>query len=225
MLWRGRGGEGERGRSRFFTLSPPHPLAPSLLFALLAMAAAPSPEAVKVVEVSPELRVSIAEGEEVFLSARPLPNESVEAFIQRLTQDPKAKKDILAQNQELQLRRHEICGARPLPSARTTIGRSRSKLFSRKTGRIRADGLMSSRLRPATPRALAHRGMVHGEGTKPRKFGRRAASRRSRRKSDRWCVFRSASPLPAFRLEATAEKEPRLWEFGKDEKGRFAIIV
>src|SRR5712691_4109468 len=105
---RGRVGEWESGRSRFFSLSPPHPLTPSLLFALLAMAAAPSPEAVKVVDVSPELRVSIAEGEEVFLSARPLPNESVDAFVQRLTQDPKAKKDILAQNRGLQLRRREI---------------------------------------------------------------------------------------------------------------------
>src|SRR5260370_38531395 len=99
-----RGGVGEGGRGRrcllSFSLSPPHPLTPSLLFAFLAMGAAPSPEAVKVVDISPELRVSIAEGEEVFLSARPLPNESVDAFVPRPTRDPKGKKDILAPNQE-----------------------------------------------------------------------------------------------------------------------------
>jgi N-acetylmuramoyl-L-alanine amidase len=55
----------------------------------------------KTVVVSPEIRVTIAEGDEITLSARPLPGEGLDAFVKRLTDDPATKKEILASNQGL----------------------------------------------------------------------------------------------------------------------------
>jgi len=56
------------------------------------------PEIRKTIVISPELKVSIADGDEVLLSARPLPGEGVDAFVQRLTESPQAKKEIFAQS-------------------------------------------------------------------------------------------------------------------------------
>jgi N-acetylmuramoyl-L-alanine amidase len=42
------------------------------------------------------------------LSARPLPAESVDAFVKRLTDDPRTKKDILAQNAGVRLFRRDV---------------------------------------------------------------------------------------------------------------------
>ncbi len=60
------------------------------------------------VRVSDELSVSISSGDEIALSARPLPAETVDAFIKRLTDDPRAKKEILAQNAGVSLFRREV---------------------------------------------------------------------------------------------------------------------
>lgn len=62
-----------------------------------AVAAAAEPVFVKTVVVSPELKVAIAPGDEVFLSARPLPGEGVDKFLHRLTESPKTKSEIFAQ--------------------------------------------------------------------------------------------------------------------------------
>lgn len=55
----------------------------------------------KTVVVSPEIRVTIADGDEITLSARPLPGEGLDAFVKRLTDDPATKKEILASNKNL----------------------------------------------------------------------------------------------------------------------------
>jgi N-acetylmuramoyl-L-alanine amidase len=225
MLRRGRVGEGEKGRrcSSFLSLSPPHPLAPSLLFALIAMGAAPAPEAVKVVEVSPELRVSIAEGEEVFLSARPLPNESVDAFIQRLAQDPKAKKDILAQNQELQLRRHEIFVRVPY---RLLSDNYRKIAIEALFPEDRADpgGWTHVVTAPAGhPESLWRIAeWFTGEGANYKEIRSQGGIASLATEVGQMVRIPVRLLLPAFRLEATAEKELPSLEFGKDEKGRFA---
>jgi N-acetylmuramoyl-L-alanine amidase len=62
----------------------------------------------KVVVVSPELRVSIGEGDEIVLSARPLPGEGLDAFIKRFTEDPRTKKEILSQNEGVKLLRKDV---------------------------------------------------------------------------------------------------------------------
>lgn len=61
----------------------------------------------KTVEVSPEIHVSIAGADEITLSARPLPGEGLDAFVRRLTDDPGAKKEILAGNHDLRRLRHD----------------------------------------------------------------------------------------------------------------------
>ncbi|MEP7132023.1 MAG: N-acetylmuramoyl-L-alanine amidase [Acidobacteriota bacterium] len=44
----------------------------------------------------------------MFLSARPLPLENLDAFIKRFTDDPRTKKEILTQNSDLKLFRREV---------------------------------------------------------------------------------------------------------------------
>jgi N-acetylmuramoyl-L-alanine amidase len=55
----------------------------------------------KTVVVSPEIRVTIGEGDEIALSARPLPGEGLDALVMRLTDDPATKKEILASNRSI----------------------------------------------------------------------------------------------------------------------------
>jgi N-acetylmuramoyl-L-alanine amidase len=72
-----------------------------LAAAALAATASAATAREKTVVVSPEIRVTIAEGDEITLSARPLPGEGLDAFVKRLTDDPATKKEILASNQGL----------------------------------------------------------------------------------------------------------------------------
>jgi N-acetylmuramoyl-L-alanine amidase len=69
--------------------------------ALSVAAAAAASAKEKTVVVSPEIRVTIAGGDEITLSARPLPGEGLDAFVKRLTDDPATKKEILASNRNL----------------------------------------------------------------------------------------------------------------------------
>ncbi|HET7452016.1 MAG TPA: hypothetical protein VFL12_04705, partial [Thermoanaerobaculia bacterium] len=72
----------------------------ALVALLLASAAgaAEEPEFVRTAVVSPELKVSIARGDLVFLFAKPLPGEGVAAFARRFSDDPKTQEKILALN-------------------------------------------------------------------------------------------------------------------------------
>ena len=70
---------------------------------LTAVAASRGEPPVKTVTVSRELNVSIDAGEQVILAARPLPGESVDAFVKRFTDDPKTEKAILEQNEGVKL--------------------------------------------------------------------------------------------------------------------------
>ncbi len=71
---------------------------------IAAVAAAGAAPREKTVIVSPEIRVTIATGDEITLVARPLPGEDLDRFIRRLTDDPATKKEILASNQGLRKR-------------------------------------------------------------------------------------------------------------------------
>jgi len=66
--------------------------------AMLAAAALSAAPREKSVEVSPEIRVTLQPGDEIVLLARPLPRETLDAFVKRLTDDPKTKKQIRALN-------------------------------------------------------------------------------------------------------------------------------
>ena len=73
-------------------------MAAGLLLAAAALAARPRE---KTVIVSPEIRVSIGAGNQIILFARPLPGEGLDALVKRITDDPAAKKEILASNRGL----------------------------------------------------------------------------------------------------------------------------
>jgi hypothetical protein len=60
------------------------------------------------VRVSQEVSVTIEPGDEVVLSARPLPAESVDAFVKRLTDDPRTKKEIMGQGAGTRLFRRDV---------------------------------------------------------------------------------------------------------------------
>jgi hypothetical protein len=62
---------------------------------------APGRRGARTVVVSPEVRVSITPEARIWLSARALPGEGLDAFVQRLTQDPKSKREILSSNDNL----------------------------------------------------------------------------------------------------------------------------
>jgi len=76
-----------------------------VLFSITAtLAAAPAKEVI----ISAELHVSIEDDEEVFLAARPLPGEALDAFVRRFTDDPATKKEILAGNAGMNLLRKDM---------------------------------------------------------------------------------------------------------------------
>ncbi|MGH9318246.1 MAG: N-acetylmuramoyl-L-alanine amidase family protein [Thermoanaerobaculia bacterium] len=82
---------------------------PLLFLTAASLLAAVSPKkAAKVISISPELNVSVTQGEEVFLSARPLPDEGLDAFVRRFTDDPKTKKEVLSQNGGMKLLRKDV---------------------------------------------------------------------------------------------------------------------
>ncbi len=186
------------------------------------MAAASEP--IKVVTVSPELRVSIQDGEEVTLEARPLPKEGVDAFVRRLTDDPKTKKEILDQNEGFRLFRLDV--------------------FVRVPYRLLSDNYRKIAMEALFPRDRADaRGWTHfvtapaghpeslwriaewftGEGSNYREIRSegKLASLETEAGQSVWIPARLL--LPGFRLQGQAEPEPPALEFGRDQTGRFAI--
>ena len=75
---------------------------------LLAASTTLGVEAKKTVKISDELQVSVEEDEQVFLAARPLPGETLDAFAKRFTDDPETKIEIIAGNAGGNLLRKDI---------------------------------------------------------------------------------------------------------------------
>jgi N-acetylmuramoyl-L-alanine amidase len=72
----------------------------ALVFALAATRiAGTEPELVRTVVVSDELKVGISRGDLVFLFAKPLPGEGINAFVRRFTDDLQTKERVLRVNQ------------------------------------------------------------------------------------------------------------------------------
>jgi len=181
-------------------------------------------EPVKVVSVSPELEVSIAEGEEVFLSARPLPNEAVDAFVQRLTEDPKTRKEILEQSRELRLRRREILVRVPYRLLTDNYRKiAMEALFPEDRGD--PGGWTHVVTAPAGhPESLWRIAeWFTGEGANYREIRSQERIASLATEAGQTVRIPARLLLPAFRLLATAEQEPPPLEFGRDEQGRFGI--
>jgi N-acetylmuramoyl-L-alanine amidase len=178
----------------------------------------------KTIVVSPELRVSIGEGDEITLSARPLPAEGLDAFIKRFTEDPKTKKEILSQNEGVKLLRKDVFVRVPY------------RLLSENYRRIAVEALFpedtsdaqgwNHRVRALTgkPESLWRIAeWFTGDGAKYREI--RAANGVESLQTELGQAVRIPLKLllPTFRdaAEAAAGAAVPL-EFGRDEKGRYA---
>ena len=82
----------------------------ALAFCALAVAggAAEEPEFSKTVAISGELKVAIARGDLVYLFAKPLPGEGINAFVRRFTEDPATKARILSLNKKSDVLRQSV---------------------------------------------------------------------------------------------------------------------
>jgi N-acetylmuramoyl-L-alanine amidase len=211
------------GHRRIVRVSVVHRVPASVLLALLVTRITLASQPVKVVTVSPELKVSITGDEEVILAARPLPGEGVDAFVKRLTDDSKTKKEILGQNQGVKLFARDV--------------------FVRVPYRLLSDNYRKIAMQALFPQDRADaRGWVHvitapaghpeslwriaewftGDGVNYRAI--RADGQITSLETEVGQVVRIPVRLllPAFRAATVAEPEPPPLEFERDEKGRYA---
>jgi N-acetylmuramoyl-L-alanine amidase len=191
---------------------------------LLSITSTLAAEPAKVIKVSEELRVSIEDDEEVFLSARPLPGEALDAFVRRFTDDPATKKEILAGNGGMNLLRKDVFVRVPY------------RLLSDNYRRIAMEALFPGDHGDA--REWTH--LVTAPAGHPESLWRIAewftgdgANYRSIREDGRIASLPTESGqavripvrllLPAFRKEAASAAPEAPLEFGRDEKGRYAV--
>jgi len=194
-----------------------------LLAAILPAAASFASE--KTIVVSPEVRVTVTDGNEVFLSARPLPNEGVDAFVRRLTEDPKARQEILGRD----------AGLRTLP--RDTFFRVPYARLAPPYRKIAIEALFPGDTADAggwTHRVAAVPGHPEslwriaewftGDGRKYREI--REAGRIASLETEKGQVVRIPAGLllPVFRAAASAASPPPVpLEFSADETGRYGL--
>ena len=220
----GTGGILRRLSRLLFTQSPSHPVPQSILFVLLSITTTLSAEPAKVVKISAELHVSIQDDEEVFLSARPLPGEALNAFVRRFTDDPATKKEILAGNAGMNLLRKDVFVRVPY------------RLLSDNYRRIAMEALFPGDHGDA--RFWTH--LVTAPTGHPESLWRIAewftgdgSNYRSIREEERIASLPtepgqavripSRLLLPAFRVAAASAAPESPLEFGRDEKGRYAV--
>ncbi|MGH9366952.1 MAG: hypothetical protein ACRD3M_04680, partial [Thermoanaerobaculia bacterium] len=194
--------------------------------ALLLLVAAPLPAAAgEVVAISPELRVEMDEGHQVFLSARPKPDEGLDAFVRRLAEEPGARAEILAANGgRSRLRRDTFVR---VPYGRLAASYRKIAMEALFPEDAADAGGWSHRVtapggRPESLWRIAE--WFTGEGRRYREI--REAGKIASLEMEKGQVVRIPAALlsPVFRsaAAAAAPAEPPL-EFGSDEKGRYAL--
>jgi N-acetylmuramoyl-L-alanine amidase len=196
---------------------------------LLLLLAGPSTRAEfrgdKTVVVSPELHVSVGEGDEITLSARPLPGEGLNAFIKRFTEDPRTKKEILSQNEGVKLLRKDVFVRVPYRLLSENYRRiAIEALFPQDTSDAKGwnHGVSALTGKPESLWRIAE--WFTGEGTNYREI--RAANGLDSLQTERGQVVRIPLKLllPTFRDAAEAAAgAPVPLTFGRDEKGRYAL--
>jgi N-acetylmuramoyl-L-alanine amidase len=181
-------------------------------------------ETKKTVAVSPELRVSIEDDEEVFLSARPLPGEALDAFARRFTDDPATKKEILAGNGGMDLLRKDTFVRVPYRLLSDNYRRiAMEALFPQDHGDAKewTHLVTSPAGHPESLWRIAE--WFTGDGSNYRSI--REETRIASLPTETGQVVRIPSRLllPAFRIAAAASAPEAPLEYGRDEKGRFAV--
>jgi N-acetylmuramoyl-L-alanine amidase len=209
------------------------PPRPDVLFAAALLGAAvptlPAFAREREVVVSPEIRVTIREGDEITLSARPLPGEGLDAFVQRLTEDPRAKKDIVRANGNLRRLRADKAVNVPYsllsPSFRkiaieALYPQDRATLAGWEHRVTALSGKPESLWRIAE--------WFTGDGRNYRKLREAKAIPSLETQEGQVVLVPAALLSPAFREAVAAavppaEAPPPALEYGTDERGRYAI--
>jgi len=197
---------------------------PLALALRLLLAGAQALAGEKVVAVSPQLRVSIAAGDEVFVSARPLDNEPIDAFARRISDDPEARKEILGKRTRSGAASKVFIR---LPYARVSNAYRRIAMEAL----FPADGADAAgwshhvAAPTGTPESLWRIAeWFTGDGRLYREI--RSSGGIASLQTERGQIVRIPAELllPVFRASAVASTPPESpLEFGADEQGRYAV--
>lgn len=192
-----------------------------IVLALLVAARVPAAP-IKTVTISPELCVSVEDGEEVLLTGQPLPGEDLDAFLRRLTDDPNRREQILADNGGLKLFRKDSFLRVPF------------RLLSKNYRKIAMEALFPLDRREAKgwrhivtapagyPESLWRISeWFTGDGANYREIRSDGAVASLQTEAGQVVVIPSRLLLPGFRADDPPAETPL--EFGQDEKGRYAL--
>ena len=174
--------------------------------------------------VSAELKVTLEEGDQVWLAARPLPSESVDAFIRRFTDDPGTKKEILSQNAGVKLFRRDVFVRVPYRLLSENYKKiAMEALFPKDRGDSRgwnhvvaADGG-----RPESLWRIAE--WFTGDGANYREIRAEGGIASLETEAGQTVRIPGRLLLPVFRTEAAAAPAEAALEFGRDPQGRYAL--
>jgi N-acetylmuramoyl-L-alanine amidase len=183
----------------------------------------------KTVVVSPEVRVAITTEGTIWLSARPLPGEGIDAFVRRLTDDPKSKREILSSNENLRRIRSDHYIRVPYRLLTASFRKvAIEALFP--DDRATADGwehrITGIAGRPESLWEIAE--WLTGEGSNYRKIRETGAIASLETRNGQVVRVPAALLLTPFREAVAAaappaEAAPPQLEYGSDERGPYAI--
>src|SRR5262245_8726016 len=215
---------------RFLRPRPDALLAAALCGALVP--AVPAFAGERTAIVSPEIRVTIKGGDEITLSARPLSGEGLDAFVQRLTEDPKAKNEIVRANGGLRRLRSDKFVNVPYGLLSQSFRKiAIEALYPDDRATLagwepRVTGLSG---KPESLWRIAEWFTGDGRNYRQLKEGKSVGAIASLETQDGQVVLVPAAVLsPAFREAVAAaappaEAAPPALEFASDDQGRYAI--
>jgi N-acetylmuramoyl-L-alanine amidase len=196
-----------------------------VLPAAIGVSAVLATETKKTVAISPELRVSIEEDEGVFLSARPLPGEALDAFVKRFSDDPATKKEILAGNGGMNLLRKDVFVRVPYRLLSGNYRRiAMEALFPQDHGDAKEWTHLVTSLagHPESLWRIAE--WFTGDGSNYRSIREETQIAALPTETGQVVRIPSRLLLPAFRIAAAAASAPEApLEYGRDEGGRYAV--
>jgi N-acetylmuramoyl-L-alanine amidase len=191
----------------------------------IGVSAALATETKKTVAISPELHVSIEEDEGVFLSARPLPGEALDAFVKRFSDDPATKKEILTGNGGMNLLRKDVFVRVPYRLLSDNYRRiAMEALFPQDHGDAKewTHLVTSPAGHPESLWRIAE--WFTGDGSNYHSIREETQIAALPTETGQVVRIPSRLLLPAFRIAAAAASAPETpLEYGRDERGRYAV--
>jgi len=193
-----------------------------------ARSAPGEPDFVKTVVVSPEIRVSITEGDEVYLAARPLPGEGADDFVQRLTESARAKREIFTQGATARLFRRDVFVRVPYRLLTNTYRKiAMEALFPRDradpSGWVHRVAALGGK--PESLWRIAE--WFTGDGANYREIRAAGSIPTLQTEAGQTVKIPAAILSPAFRSEvlasAPAPATEGMLQFGEDGRGRYAL--